>query len=604
MKRITQRTKFKYEQGGIFTLDPNDFLSFGGEANVYIQPSKAIKIFKADDKFNINGFASKMEAMIPLDHPHIVFPSHIVTYKCNPVGISLPLVDGYQLLEYSEVSAWTNHGFSLHNAIDIVYQMLETIQYAHENGFILRDANPRNWMIEKKGATFEAKLIDTDSWDYKQWKSFEILESIRDTRSSHNEFNEYTDVYAWAVNAFMLLTAVHPYSGKASGYGRKEMGRRREDLVSLLNGKARPPKNFRPFDTHIPDELKPIFIKMFEEGQNFTAAEVLTMVKVSQPISLSLFVKNTTNKQTPVGGSNVTLKFTELADNVLTVNSSGIAYLSELDQGKGKVYDILADKLLILPSDRSYLHRNLEQDTFTLINHTGKNHVNFTLYNCTDLYNGMTRPLEGTPIELPSDKTFIQNNNIYNICEGKLSLIDLSLINNQIILKQIYIGEYSPHLIKTFPQGATMPYDDKNHILMFDTHNYVPITRTFSQLDSKQVLNVSASREFIYVHTFDKATGLLEDHFFTLVDNTSILINDESYAHECTVVDSALPDIVQYNNKVVWLDRNYRLNILSTKSGQSMLIPEEVSEVHRIMPCNNFLYVIQSNILKKVQTKR
>ena len=142
-----------YEVGGL--------LGAGGMGQVYkardtvLHRDVAIKILPlsaADDAERLARFAREAQVLATLNHPHIAQIYAVVDLPQGSAALVMELVDGVDL------AVRLGRGpVPLDEALPIVRQIVEALEYAHERGIIHRDLKPANVMLAADGTV---KLLD------------------------------------------------------------------------------------------------------------------------------------------------------------------------------------------------------------------------------------------------------------------------------------------------------------------------------------------------------------------------------------------------------------------------------------------------------------
>ena len=149
---------------------------------------------------------------VGLSHPNIVR-----TLRCGfeegRYFLAMEYLDGPNLAELIQQQAP-----ELQNGrFGIIRQIAQGLCYVHEKGLIHRDICPKNVMLTGEG---EGKLIDfgvaisrgdrvTDTGRRTGRPSYMAPELVR-----HNVFDERTDIYAFGVTMYEILTGVRPLIGR------------------------------------------------------------------------------------------------------------------------------------------------------------------------------------------------------------------------------------------------------------------------------------------------------------------------------------------------------------------------------------------------------
>lgn len=147
--------------------EQSELLGRGGFGEVYryrhpiVDIDFAVKIFNpvfASEDDQIEGekrFFREAKMLFRLNHPNIVRIYDVGRFNGKPF-MKIELINGKTL-----ESIRTEYGnFSFRNAVSAVEQILNGLQYAHNNGIIHRDLKPSNIMVETTSSKWICKIID------------------------------------------------------------------------------------------------------------------------------------------------------------------------------------------------------------------------------------------------------------------------------------------------------------------------------------------------------------------------------------------------------------------------------------------------------------
>lgn len=160
-------------------------------------------------------FIHEAKVMGQLQHPNIVT---LYDYVETETGLFLiiELVDGKPIDDYIEqVSGPIEEG----KAIEMMNEILEGFQYAHEKGLVHRDIKPSNLVIAAKNKVKIldfgiAKLVgDTSSKMTKTGTHIGTVYYMSPEQVKGDELDQRSDIYALGVTFFQMLTGNSPYKG-------------------------------------------------------------------------------------------------------------------------------------------------------------------------------------------------------------------------------------------------------------------------------------------------------------------------------------------------------------------------------------------------------
>lgn len=179
----------------------------------------AIKVlprkFSSNPQF-IERFYAEGRAAAQLNHPNIV-----QAYDVGKAGdyhyFVMEFVDGSTV--YDQIVA--NKRYSENDALDIVIQIAEALQHAHEKGLIHRDVKPKNIMITRSGVAKLADMglaraiSDREAAEAEQGKAFgtPYYISPEQVRGEVN-IGPPADIYSLGATLYHMVTGNVPFDGK------------------------------------------------------------------------------------------------------------------------------------------------------------------------------------------------------------------------------------------------------------------------------------------------------------------------------------------------------------------------------------------------------
>lgn len=227
----------------------------GGTATVYLaedlilERQVAIKMMHhdfANDESNMRRFQREVNASTNLSHPNIVS-----VYDINDDDrpcIVMEYVDGTDLKEYIV----TNYPIPLKKVVDIMFQVLSAVDYAHRNNVIHRDLKPQNILIDKDGT---AKITDfgiaiaLSKNSITQTNSvLGSVQYISPEQARGSLAVQQSDIYSLGIILYEMLTGQVPYDGESAvSVALKHF---QEDMPSV-----------REVDSSIPQSLENVVLK-------------------------------------------------------------------------------------------------------------------------------------------------------------------------------------------------------------------------------------------------------------------------------------------------------------------------------------------------------
>ena len=237
------------------------FLGRGGMGMVYLARQKrldrfvALKILQpqiARDEAFAERFAREARAMALLNHPHIVAVYDFgQTTPQSPVSENQPgaawQADGplyYFLMEYVDGSTLQEvlqaGKLSAPEALAVVPQICEALQYAHDNGVVHRDIKPANILVDKRGrvkiADFGlAKLVGRPLPDVSLTGTGQVMgtpQYMAPEQIEHPQAVDHrADIYSLGVVFYQMLTGELPMGRFAPPSQRVAVDVRLDEVV-------------------------------------------------------------------------------------------------------------------------------------------------------------------------------------------------------------------------------------------------------------------------------------------------------------------------------------------------------------------------------------
>lgn len=261
-------------------------ISEGGMGAVYkvrhrlldeIRVVKLLRPHLSDEDDLRTRFSHEARAAIRLRHPNIV---QLFDFTLDDDGVGLIVMEHIDGVDLRRLITLTPPP-SLRLVLEIARQSLRALGYLHRRGFVHRDVSPDNLMLTRDiDEQPLVKMIDLgiakhNESQHQLTQSGMFLGKFRYSSPEHfsaeepNDIEPRSDLYAFGVVLYELLTGVHPIVG--------------DDATSLIGGHLfRPPRAFADTDPddRIPDALREIVLRAickpiddrFESAQAFDQA--------------------------------------------------------------------------------------------------------------------------------------------------------------------------------------------------------------------------------------------------------------------------------------------------------------------------------------------
>jgi predicted Ser/Thr protein kinase len=200
-----------------------ELLGQGGMGAVYKARQKgldrlvALKILPgnlAQDPMFAERFLREAKALARLNHPHIVAVYDVGRTVDGLCYFVMEFVDGVNLRQAMRAGE-----MSPKEALAIVPQICEALQYAHDEGVVHRDIKPENVLLDRKGrvkiADFGlAKLLGAKEHEASLTGTHQVMGTIRymapEQMEGSKQIDHRADIYSLGVVFYELLTGELP----------------------------------------------------------------------------------------------------------------------------------------------------------------------------------------------------------------------------------------------------------------------------------------------------------------------------------------------------------------------------------------------------------
>ncbi|MBS0197306.1 MAG: protein kinase [Planctomycetes bacterium] len=222
----------------------------GGFGSVYLaeqeQPIRrrvALKILKLgmDTRQVVARFEAERQALALMDHPNI---AKVFDAGATPTGrpfFVMELVNGLPINEHCDQAK-----MSLHQRLELIVQVCDGLQHAHQRGVIHRDIKPSNVLVTVIDDKPVPKIIDfgiakatsarltekTIFTEFRQMVGTPEYMSPEQAGQSNQDVDTRTDVYSTGVLLYELLVGATPFDSKrlrSAAYGEMQRIIREED---------------------------------------------------------------------------------------------------------------------------------------------------------------------------------------------------------------------------------------------------------------------------------------------------------------------------------------------------------------------------------------
>ena len=264
---------------GSVSLSQKDFIASGGEGEIYGRGDTVYKIYHDRKKMIPQG---KFDDLSTLDERNIVSPQKILMNNKNiPIGFTMEwFKDNNPICKVFTTGFRKKSGFKPNDAVKLVENMQELIDFVHSKGCLIVDFNDINFLIDSNKLT-QPIFIDVDSYKTKNYPPTAITPYAQDHHSK--DFSELTDWYSFGIIAFQIFIGMHPFKGTCDGFSKGAVVERMKANKSVFNSKVKTPPAARDL-SHIPGEIRNWLEGMFESGKRSLPPLIGGRIQVAKPV--------------------------------------------------------------------------------------------------------------------------------------------------------------------------------------------------------------------------------------------------------------------------------------------------------------------------------
>jgi serine/threonine protein kinase/formylglycine-generating enzyme required for sulfatase activity len=192
-------------------------------------------------------YLTEARTVANLDHPHIVPVFDVGSTEQFPCFVVSKYIDGADLATRLRQSR-----LSIHETVELVATVAESLHHAHRQGLVHRDIKPGNILLDKRGnpfvADFGLALREQDVGKGPRYAGTPAYMSPEQARGEGHRVDGRSDIFSVGVVFYELLVGRRPFRAESLA----------ELMEQVTSFEPRPP---RQYDDQIPKELDRICLK-------------------------------------------------------------------------------------------------------------------------------------------------------------------------------------------------------------------------------------------------------------------------------------------------------------------------------------------------------
>ncbi|MFN8258323.1 MAG: hypothetical protein U0W24_21720 [Bacteroidales bacterium] len=259
------KIQLKTLKGNSLFIDDDKEIHRGGEGRIMLIENRPEIVAKLYHKGVLTIDENRFNLLQKLDNQIFIVPQELLYISKKIAGFTME----YAGNEYFPLSSLFIKSFCQRNGIDgkfkikIAEKLVNALDSAHLNNFVIGDLNQYNVLVNLKG---DIKLIDVDSYETLNYKhSGVLLDEVRDYLYQ-GKVSINSDFFALSVQLFYLLTYSHPFKGIHTIYKTLEERMVNKIPVYLMDPELKTPKCFEPIENK---DIQEQFNRLYLKGERF-----------------------------------------------------------------------------------------------------------------------------------------------------------------------------------------------------------------------------------------------------------------------------------------------------------------------------------------------
>ncbi|RIL00899.1 MAG: hypothetical protein DCC75_13770 [Proteobacteria bacterium] len=210
-------------------------------------------------------FKREIELALSIEHPNVVKGLEVI-HDDDFTAYTMEYVEGGTLADYLH----ENTCLGLQGILSIMSQVAAGLKAIHKAGIIHRDLKPENILVNKDGrikiTDFGIAMMQCDSTAREQGHMVGTVNYLSPEYIRDGVFDERSDIYAFGVIAYELITGQLPFSGTS--------------LIDSLTSRVRfDPVSPRQLRTDIPRALSDLAMKAMKRNPALRYQKVQDIVR-------------------------------------------------------------------------------------------------------------------------------------------------------------------------------------------------------------------------------------------------------------------------------------------------------------------------------------
>src|SRR5919109_285097 len=188
-------------------------------------------------------FSREAQAVARLNHPHIV-QVYDFAEEGDIAYLVMEFIRGKELKSYFDA----NQRFDISEAVRIMCELLDALEFAHNAGVIHRDIKPANLMLDEQSRTKltdfgVARVQDIDRAHAERTQAGTMVGTpayMSPEQVSGGNIDKRTDIFSAGIILYQFLTGEKPFTGSGAWTIAKKIIQEEPPLPSSLNNAVTP----------------------------------------------------------------------------------------------------------------------------------------------------------------------------------------------------------------------------------------------------------------------------------------------------------------------------------------------------------------------------